>query len=164
MLEALHTLNAKILRPLCAACDKSEYEFKARKISVEPFAFSEETRKEPTQFEVFFRTDAAEYCYILHMRQDFVMHESLYRIKLDTGRRSALFVRNGSEVDLKGVFGKIKISGEISENLPLLSYLGITYKRNEIISDVIQCKKTCLDYYLLLLKALSQEQHWLLMS
>lgn len=40
--------------------------------------------------------------YILHMRQDFVMHDSLDRIKLDTGRRSALFVRNGSEVDLKG--------------------------------------------------------------
>ena len=120
---------------------KSEYEIKDRKISVEPFAFSEETRKEPTQFEVFFRTDAAEYRYILHMRQDFVMHDSLDRIKLDTGRRSALFVRNGSEVDLKGGFGKIKISGEISENLPLLSYLGITYKRNEIISDVIQCNK-----------------------
>lgn len=80
VLEALHTLNAKILRSIYAACDKSEYEFKARKISVEPFAFSEETRKEPTQFEVLFRTDAAEYCYILHMRQDFVMHESLDRI------------------------------------------------------------------------------------
>ena len=47
---------------------------------MEPFAFSEETRKEPTQFEVLFRTDATEYRYILHMRQDFVMHESLDRI------------------------------------------------------------------------------------
>ena len=88
---------------------------------MEPFAFSEETRKEPTQFEVFFRTDAAEYRYILHVSQDIVAYESLDRIKLDTGRRSALFVRNDNEVDLKGVFGKIKISEEISENLPLLS-------------------------------------------
>lgn len=107
LLEALHTLDAKILRSLCATCDKSECEFKARKIPMEPFAFSEESRKEPTQFEVFFRTDAAEYRYILHVGQDFVVYESLDRIKLDTGRRSALFARNGSEVDLKGIFGKI---------------------------------------------------------
>ena len=71
------------------------------------------------------------------MKQDLVVYEVLDRIKLDTGRRSALFVRNGNEVHLKGVFGKIKISEEISENLPLLSYLGITYKKNEVISDVI---------------------------
>lgn len=113
---------------------------------MEPFAFSEETRKEPTQFEVFFRTDAAEYRYILHVSQDIVAYESLDRIKLDTGRRSALFVRNGSEVELKGAFGKIKISEEISENLPLLSYLGITYKKNEIISDVIQWFEDSIDF------------------
>ncbi len=129
VLEALYTLDAKVLRPLCATCDKSECEYKARKIPVEPFAFSEETKKEPTQFEVFFRTKIAEYRYILQVKQDMVVYESLDRIKLDTGRRSALFVRNGNEVELKGVFGKIKISEEISENLSLLSYLGITYKK-----------------------------------
>ena len=146
VLEALHTLEAKVLRPLCATCDKPECEYKARKIPVEPFAFSEETKKNPTEFEVFFRTDIAEYRYILHVKRDFVVYESLDRIKLDTGRRSALFVRNGNEVELKGVFGKIKISEEISENLPLLSYLGITYKKNEVISDVIEWFEEFIDF------------------
>ncbi len=146
VLEALHTLNAKVLRPLCATCDKTECEYKARKIPVEPFAFSEETKKEPTEFEVFFRTSIAEYRYILHVKQDSVVYESLDRIKLDTGRRSALFVRNGNEVDLKGVFSKIKISEEISETLPLLSYLGITYKKNEVISDVIEWFEESIDF------------------
>lgn len=146
VLEALHTLDAKVLRPLCATCDKTECEYKARKIPVEPFAFSEETKKEPTEFEVFFRTKMAEYRYILHVKQDAVVYESLDRIKLDTGRRSALFVRNGNEVELKGVFGKIKISEEISENLPLLSYLGITYKKNEVISDVIEWFEESIDF------------------
>lgn len=146
VLEALHTLDAKVLRPLCATCDKTECEYKARKIPVEPFAFSEETKKEPTEFEVFFRTKMAEYRYILHVKQDAVVYESLDRIKLDTGRRSALFVRSGNEVDLKGVFGKIKISEEISENLPLLSYLGITYKKNEVISDVIEWFEESIDF------------------
>ncbi len=146
VLEALHTLNAKVLRPLCATCDRTECEYKARKIPVEPFAFSEEMRKEPTEFEVFFRTHIAEYRYILHVKKDFVVYESLDRIKLDTGRRSALFVRNTNEVVLKGVFGKIKISEEISENLPLLSYLGITYKKNEVISDVIEWFEEFIDF------------------
>ena len=137
-MEALHTLDSKVLRPLCATCDKSECEYKARKILVEPFAFSEETKQEPTEFEVFFRTMIAEYRYILHVKQEFVVYESLDWIKLDTGRRSGLFVRNGNQVELKGVFGKIKISEEILGNLPLLSYLGITYKKNEVISDVIE--------------------------
>lgn len=146
VLEALHTLNAKVLRPLCATCDKTGCEYKARKIPVEPFAFSEETRKKPTEFEVFFRTDIAEYRYILHVKQDVVVYESLDRIKLDTGRRSALFIRNGNEIELKGVFGKIKISEEISETLPLLSYLGITYKKNEVISDVIGWFEESIDF------------------
>ena len=147
VLEALHTLDAKVLRPLCATCDKSECQYKARKIPVEPFAFSEETKKEPTEFEVFFRTRIAEYRYILHVKQELVVFESLDRIKLDTGRRSALFVRNGNQVELKGVFGKIKISEEISENLPLLSYLGITYKKNEVISDVIDWFEESIDFF-----------------
>ena len=53
VLEALHTLGYKVLRPLCAPCEKTECEYKVRKISVEPFAFSEKTRNEPTEFEVF---------------------------------------------------------------------------------------------------------------
>jgi len=146
VLEALHTLDAKVLRPLCATSDKSECEYKARKIPVEPFAFSEETKKEPTEFEVFFRTKIAEYRYILYVKQDMVVYESLDRIKLDTGRRSALFVRNGNEVELKGVLAKIKVSEEISENLPLLSYLGITYKTNEVISDVIEWFEDSIDF------------------
>ena len=146
VLEALHTLDAKVLRPLCATCDKSECEYKARKIPVEPFAFSEETKHEPTEFEVFFTTRIAEYRYILHVKQDLVVYESLDRIKLDTGRRSALFVRNGNQVGLKGVFGKIKISEEISGNLPLLSYLGIIYKKNEVISDVIEWFEESIDF------------------
>lgn len=146
VLEALHTLDAKVLRPLCATCDKSECEYKARKIPVQPFAFSAQALNEPTEFEVFFRTKLAEYRYILHVRQDTVVFESLDRIKLDTGRRSALFVRNGDDVELKGVFRRIKISEELSENLPVLSYLGITYKKNEVVSDVIEWFEDSIDF------------------
>lgn len=98
------------------------------------------------EFEIFFRTRIAEYRYILHVKRELVAYESLDRIKLDTGRWSALFVRNGSDVALKGVFRKIKVSEQISKNFPLFSYLGIIYKKNEIVSDVIQWFEDSIDF------------------
>ena len=146
VLEALHTLDSKVLRPLCATCDKNDCDYKVRKIPVEPFAFSEDSKNEPTEFEVFFRTEIAEYRYVLQIKQDVVIYESLDRIKMETGRRSALFMRNSEEVSLKGDFGKFKISDELSTTLPLLSYLGITYKKNEIVNDVLSWFEDSVDF------------------
>ena len=136
-LEALHTLATKVLRPLYATGDNEDRIFLQKKLIIEPFAFSEETKNEPTEFEIFFRTEMAEYRYILHVKKDVVVYESLDRVKLDTGRRSALFERD-EEIVLKGVFAKLKISDELSATLPLLSYLGITYKKNEVVKDVLE--------------------------
>ena len=146
VLEALHTLDSKVLRPLCATCEKTECEYKVRKIPVEPFAFSDKTKVEPTEFEIFFRTEIAEYRYILHVKQDDVIYESLDRVKLDTGRRSALFTRDAKGIVIKSALGKLKISEGISPTLPLLSYLGITYKKNEIISDVLNWFEYSIDF------------------
>ncbi len=146
VLEAMHTLDSKVLRPLCATCDKSDCDYKARKIPVEPFAFSEENRKMPTEFELFFRTEIAEYRYTLHVQEEMIIYESLDRVKMDTGRRSALFLRDSEGIELKGTFGKFRISEDLSETLPLLSYLGITYKKNEIVNDVLEWFEDSIDF------------------
>ena len=146
VLEALHTLDSKVLRPLCATCDKAYCDYKARKIPVEPFAFSEQAKNEPTEFELFFRTEKAEYRYILHMKKDEVVYESLDRVKMDTGRRSALFRRDTESTELKGIFGKLKISEDLSATLPLISYLGITYKKNEVVKDVLNWFEDAIDF------------------
>ena len=136
VLAALHTLVAKILRPLYATEDNEERAFLQKRIIVEPFAFSE-CKNEPTEFELFFRTDAAEYRYILHVKRDVVMYESLDRVKLETGRRSALFTRDENGAELKGAFAKLKVSDDLSKTLTLLSYLGIAYKGNAVVKDVL---------------------------
>lgn len=146
VLEALHTLDSKVLRPLCATCDKADCDYKARKIPVEPFAFSERAKDEPTEFELFFRTEKAEYRYILHVKEDEVVYESLDRVKMDTGRRSALFRRDTDSTELKGIFGRLKISEDLSATLPLISYLGITYKKNEVVKDVLNWFEDAIDF------------------
>lgn len=145
VLEVLHTLAVKVLRPLYATGDNEERIFLQKKMIIEPFAFSEETKSEPTEFEIFFRTELAEYRYILHVNRDVVVDERLDRVKMDTGRRSALFER-GEEIMLKGAFAKLKISDELSETLPLLSYLGITYKKNEVVKDVLEWFEYGIDF------------------
>lgn len=146
VLEALHTLALKVLRPLYATESTEELRYQPKNLVIEPFAFSEITKEAPTEFEVFFRTAVAEYRYILHVKKDQVIYESLDRVKLDTKRRSGLFERNGDEITLKGVFVKLKISEGLSKTLPLLSYLGITYQKNEIVEDVLDWFKYEIDF------------------
>ena len=136
VLEALHILAAKVLRPLYATDDNSYHPFQMKKILIEPFAFGAEEKEAPTEFELFFRTKTAEYRYVLTVKKDIVLYERMDRVKLDTGRRSALFERSDEGIELKGVFAKLKISDELSETLTLLSYLGITYRKNEVIKDI----------------------------
>ena len=146
VLEAMHTLASKVLRPLYATGDKEERIFLQKRLLIEPFAFSKETKSQPTEFEIFFRTEIAEYRYKLHIIKDVVNYERLDRVKLDTGRRSALFERNTEEISLKGVFSKLKASEDLSATLPLLSYLGITYKKNEVVKDVLDWFEYGIDF------------------
>lgn len=146
VLEAMHTLASKVLRPLYATGDKEERIFLQKRLLIEPFAFSKKTKSQPTEFEIFFRTEIAEYRYKLHIMKDVVNYESLDRIKLDTGRRSALFERDTEEISLKGVFSKLKASEDLSATLPLLSYLGITYKKNEVVKDVLDWFEYGIDF------------------
>ena len=137
VLEALHSMVSKVLRPLYATSNNEDIAINMKKLVIEPFAFEEETINEPTEFELFFRTALAEYRYALVVKKEVIEYERLDRIKLETGRRSALFERDEDEIVLKGAFAKLKASDEVSDTLPLLSYLGITYKKNEVVRDVL---------------------------
>ena len=61
VLEALQVLVAKVTRPLYVATSNSDREPALKRIPVVPFAFSEDTKNAPTEFEVFFRTETSEY-------------------------------------------------------------------------------------------------------
>lgn len=137
VLEALQVLVAKVTRPLYVATSNSDREPALKRIPVVPFAFSEDTKNAPTEFEVFFRTETSEYRYILHVQEEQVIYEQLDRVKKDTARKSALFERENGTISLKGVLSTLKVGDGVSNTIPLLSYLGITYSENEVIKEVI---------------------------
>lgn len=73
----------------------------------------------------------------MHVKRDIVLYERLDRVKLETGRKSALFTRDENGIVLKGAFAKLNVSDELSKTLTLLSYLGIAYKGNAVVKDVL---------------------------
>ena len=62
----------KVLRPLYATSNNEEIAMKMKKLVIEPFAFDEGIRNEPTEFELFFRTELAEYRYELTVKKEVV--------------------------------------------------------------------------------------------
>ena len=137
VLEAFRVLVFKVIRPIFVAMNDLEQNTSLTRLSAIPFAFSEKCKNDPTEFEVFFRTDSSEYRYILHILREKVIYEQLDRVKKETGRRSALFERKGGNATLKGVLANLKISEGVSDSIPLLSYFGITYAGNKVIKEVI---------------------------
>ena len=110
VLEAIQTLDTKVLRPIQAARQNSQMNYKLSRFPVKPFSFSEECKNQAAEFEVFFRTRVAEYRYELHIISEKIIFEKLDRVKFDTNRRSSLFERKNDGIELKGVFSKLKIS------------------------------------------------------
>ena len=84
VLEALHSMVSKVLRPLYATSNNEDIAINMKKLVIEPFAFEEETINEPTEFELFFRTALAEYRYALVVKKEVIEYERLDRMKLET--------------------------------------------------------------------------------
>lgn len=137
VLQALHSLELKVLRPLYATEVDVRSRLRVRNYEIVPFAFNEDSKNSPTEFEVFFMTEKAEYRYILHVLAEKILYESLSMRKVETNRTTEIFERENGKISMGDGFGRLKVSQDISDTLPLLSYLGITYRKNEVVDDCI---------------------------
>ena len=137
VLQALHTLELKVLRPLYATEADVNSSLRMKNLEIVPFAFDEASKNSPTEFEIFFQTTKAEYRYILHVLKEKIVYESLSMRKVETNRTTDIFEREDGKISMGDGFSKLKVSEDISDTLPLLSYLGITYRKNEVVGDCI---------------------------
>lgn len=137
VLLALYSLANKIMRPIRITSHESEKRpernFKA--LSIEPFKFSEETGNSPTEYELFFRINGCEYQYKISLLKNKVVNEELSRKDLHETEYRTVFMRNGDKISLEIL--KDYPVPDISDDLALLSYVGITYRKNAVVKDVI---------------------------
>ena len=137
ILEALDALIEKVRLPIALTLNPGASSIlnTVKSSEIVPYLFSQESKNNPTEFELFFRTDVAEYRYNMQIKKNKILYESFDRLSFETNRISELFERENNNISLRGSFSKLKITNSISEELPFLSYLGITYRNNEIIND-----------------------------
>ena len=152
ILKAIGALRNKVMAPIYTV-NGSVRDFTG--MHIRPFDFTAKNKDIPTEFEIYFVAGGYEYNYALAICNGTVSAESLKRRRLGVERWGKLFERNGSDIVLKSDLQRQKISVGLSTNIPLLSYLGITYSRNSIVNDVISwfeqkisllsCEKSILD-------------------
>ena len=140
VLKALNCVNALVMKPIDIFLNKS-----ISKATVEwtPFLFDNTSRNEPTEFELFFRSDNEyEYKYILKVTDEKISEEYLYRRKLSLKSRIAtIFERNTNGIKLGASINKASINTEVNDQMPYLSFLYINYKFEPIIRAVNWFKK-----------------------
>jgi len=152
VLLSLYSLLLKVMRPVCALrCENKDCTNRsfcremAIHFPVEPFAFDNKSTSQPTEYDLFFRTSIKEYHYQVKIKNSKVIYEELSHKKLQGGRYSTIFVRRKFKIELKGSVKSYDVS-EISDTLPLLSYLMITHSRNAIMKDIFNWLETGIDF------------------
>ena len=136
ILESLFTFIHTIINPIKSSLINSSQE-NILKVRMTPFLFNNENVNKPISFEIIFSNNLGEYKYIISFLKNKVITENLDIVKYSTNRPSNLFERNYNVVKLGEEFKKLNIPKLISDELPLLSFLGITYSQNEIVADAI---------------------------
>ena len=114
-----------------------------QKIPCIPYLFDEDSRTEPSRFQLFFRIGEFEYRYYLVLLHNEIKTETLFRRKLGASRSARIFERNNGEISLGTILGSKNINTEVNAKMPLLSFLAINYSI-PVISEVIRWFEECI--------------------
>ena len=76
-----------------------------QKVPCVPYLFDEDSREEPSRFQLFFRIGEYEYRYYIVLRASVIEEETLYRRKLGASRAAKIFERNHEGISLGTILG-----------------------------------------------------------
>lgn len=147
VLEALSCLISRILLPI-KATGKALNPLSSYRKTYRPFLFDDASASRPTEFQLFFRTEQAEYEYTLWLHEDEIVYELLRRVKLDCQRRYpvTLFERDGEKITPGSALKRVNVE-QINSTLPFLSFLAINYHIPEIDDAISFFDHSCFINY-----------------
>lgn len=116
--------------------------------SYSPFLFNNDSKNEPTEFEVVFHTEHAQYQYSLSVLNNSIIQESLHHIKTPCSRRRSvlLFKRVSDSIELGTALKKAN-KEKVNPTIPYLSFLAINYNISEINEAVKWFQSCCIVNY-----------------
>ena len=146
VLDAISCLVSLVMKPIHIFKNNVHQNFSVELI---PFMFDDNSRNEPTEFEIYFRPDDEyEYRYNITFTKGKINQENLYRRKSGKGSRIAMiFQRKSDGIQLGASINKKKINIEVNDQMPYLSFLYINYKLEPVILAVEWFEKCIIRNY-----------------
>ena len=136
IIESLYCLRNRLIIPIINLLNNKLIDNNAS-AKITPFLFNKENVNKPISFEVIFANKIGEYKYDISFKDDIVLNEKLEIIKYKTNKPSLLFNRMNNDIKLGEKLKNLKVTSAISKELPVLSFLGYSYKEHEVVKDVI---------------------------
>lgn len=143
LLRALTCLISSVVKPIHDLEKNRETIILQHKDSAEPFLFDQESKNEPTEFRIFFRTEEYEYRYYLAILKDEIYAETLDRRTIGAKKPAHIFYREGGDISLGYILKQENVNTNVNIKMPFLSFLAINYNI-PVIADVQMWFESCI--------------------
>lgn len=124
VLQAFECLSRTVVYPFILMRLKGG---KLRPMDAKPYLYDSDSTSAPTSFRVLFQVGRYTYRYILAVYHGNVVEEYLHRRTSGKGATAMLFERHASAIKLGASLNRKKVSTEIGEMMPFISYLAINH-------------------------------------
>lgn len=126
LLQAFFCLIGTVVRPIHMLEKNRQNAIFQQTVGCSPFLLDDESNREPTVFQVFFRVGEKEYQYYISLQEE-IVYESLYWRTLGGKRPGLVFERDGQKIQLGASISSSSINLDVNPKMPYLSFLAINY-------------------------------------
>lgn len=127
LLKALACLISTVVHPIVSLKATRSSGIWIQGVDAVPFLLDAISKDEPTEFLLYFRTEANEFRYYIALCEDEVVSESLSRKGLGSKKSALIFERDDGAIKLGTSINKKSINTEVNSKMPYLSFLAINY-------------------------------------
>ena len=143
LLKALSCLISLVTKPI-EDLEKTRSDLILQQsMSCEPFSLDADSKNEPTEFNIYFRTQKNEFRYYIAVKNDIIVSEVLHRRSLGGKKTAIIFEREEGDIILGASINKARVSKDVNPKMPYLSFLAITYNFH-VIAEVQTWFESCI--------------------
>lgn len=143
LLQALACMISTVVKPIHDLEKNRNPLIMQQRILAEPFLYDGVSAEEPTEFQVYFRTQEYEYRYYLALLRDEVAAETLDRKKIGGKKPARIFYREKEDISLGAILKKEGVNTSVNIKMPFLSFLSINYNIS-VIAEVQEWFESCI--------------------
>ena len=123
LLQAMSCLISIVVKPIHDLEKNRTSIILQQQVPCVPFSFDRISINEPTEFNLYFRTNGNEYRYYIAVLRDEIVSESLYRRTVGGKKTAVIFNRDDGVISLGASINKNSVNTDVNPKMPYLSFL-----------------------------------------